>query len=72
MTTPSYPRVCLTCSGSSGPVIRDAQALFDAPGSHDERGCFDVGFSKDGSLVVGCMEDSSVIILDGRQVCVDS
>ena len=34
----------------------------------DERGCFDVGFSEDGSMVVGCMEDSCIRILDCRQV----
>jgi len=36
--------------------------------SLDERGCFDIGFSTDGSMLVGCMEDSSVRILDTRQV----
>ena len=40
----------------------------DAPGAmSDQRGCFDVGFSEDGALVVGCMEDSSVRLIDSRQ-----
>ena len=34
----------------------------------EEMACFDVGFSRDGSVVVGCMADSSVRLLDWRQV----
>jgi hypothetical protein len=34
----------------------------------EEMGCFDVGFGMDGSVVVGCMADSSVRLLDWRQV----
>ena len=33
----------------------------------EQRGCFDVGFSEDGALVVGCMEDATVRLLDCRQ-----
>ena len=36
-------------------------------GFQQQLGCFDVGFSDDGSVAVGCMEDASVHVIDHRQ-----